>query len=66
MAKRRTKPLVPQAGVVINAASKPSRLNATDVVTLATLAGQVAELRLEVDVIVEWIDTFEQRLASED
>lgn len=71
-AKRRTKTLVPESGEVIATPSKPSRLggvtteDATDFVTLASLAGEVAELRLEVNVIVEWLDTFEQRLAGED
>lgn len=63
-AKRRTKPYVPQPPRLLVAASKLSD-GTTDAVTLETLASQVAELRLEVDVIVEWIDAFEQRLASE-
>jgi hypothetical protein len=38
----------------------------TESVMLASLAGEVAELRLAVAIIVEWLQTFEQRLADED
>lgn len=39
--------------------------DAIDVVTLATLAGDVAEIKLEIEVIVEWLHALENALTNE-
>lgn len=57
---------VTRASQLGSSASPATPDDATEPVTLATLAGDIAELRLEVGVIVEWLETFEQRLADED
>lgn len=70
-AKRRSITHVPDDAEVTLAPSSSSRLNAvtqgdaTDVVTLVTLAGDIAEIKLEIGVIVEWLHALENALTNE-
>jgi hypothetical protein len=40
--------------------------NATESVTLETLAADIDDLKAQLAIIVEWLETLEQRLGDED
>lgn len=71
-AKRQRIPHVPGFTEVIDApssSSSPNRTtldNATEPVSLATLAGDIAEIKLEIGVIVDWLHALETTLANDD
>lgn len=71
-AKRRVETHVPGDTEVIAAPSssssptKTTANNATKRVTLASLAGDIAEMKLEIGVLVDWVRALENALAGED
>ncbi len=70
-AKRQRIPHVPAFTEVIDAPSSSSSLarttldNATEPVTLATLAGDIEGIKDQIAIMVEWLETLDERLTSE-
>lgn len=71
-AKRRVDTHIPADGediVALPSSSRPGAAtsdNATEPVTLASLAGDIAEIKLEIGVLVDWLHALENALAGED
>lgn len=71
-AKRRVDTHVPRITEVINASaddSSPTRIpskNATEPVTLASLASDLEGIKAQIAIMVEWLQTLDERTAIDD
>ena len=71
-AKRRVDTHVPRITEVINASADdsshpriPSK-NATEPVTLASLASDLEDVKGQIAIMVEWLETLDERTGNED
>lgn len=71
-AKRKRIPHVPGFGEVINASAEDSSLdptpssNAKKPVTFASLASELEDIKDQIAIMVEWLQTLDERTADED